>query len=279
MRYSDRLATLPYTLSRALDNAPAESFRRDARVIGVVGLAHGVSHSSSSRCRRCFRCCARNSTSRGRCSASIVGVFYVGERHRRSSPRGSRSTASARVRCCSAEWHCSPAARCWRRSRRIRGWLFPCRRDHGRRATACSIPSDFAILNANVDAATAGPRVLDARCRRQPRLRAGADRELRRWARRSAGASRSRRWASCGLVVLGVLATPAAHPHVASRGRCASRTRCSGSVGAVPAAGDPAVLLSISCSRRWPRVGLQTFLPSALNAGLAVPLVARDVGA
>jgi MFS family permease len=27
-----------------LDTAPAESFRRDARVIGVVGLAHGLSH-------------------------------------------------------------------------------------------------------------------------------------------------------------------------------------------------------------------------------------------
>ncbi len=30
--------------SFALDTAPAESFRRDARVIGVVSLAHGVSH-------------------------------------------------------------------------------------------------------------------------------------------------------------------------------------------------------------------------------------------
>ena len=43
IRYSGRFPPHPYS-SPALDTAPAESFRRDARVIGVVSLAHGVSH-------------------------------------------------------------------------------------------------------------------------------------------------------------------------------------------------------------------------------------------
>lgn len=43
MRYSAPFRATPYN-SHSLDTASADSFRRDARVIGLVGVAHGLSH-------------------------------------------------------------------------------------------------------------------------------------------------------------------------------------------------------------------------------------------
>ena len=108
----------------------------------------GCRTSSSSRCRRCSRCCAPSSTSRGRCSARWSACSTRPPASSSSSP-ASGSTASARARCCSAVLRWSRAGPCSRRS---------CPRSAGCSRSSMIMgagngvfhPADFAILNANV---------------------------------------------------------------------------------------------------------------------------------
>ena len=109
-----------------LDTVPAASFRRDARVIGVVSLAHGLSHFLQLALPPLFPLLKVDFD---------VSWTPAGVRRRRilrrraessSSSRVSRSTAWARVRCCCRAWRCSPGAR-WRASLAPNAWwLIPC---------------------------------------------------------------------------------------------------------------------------------------------------------
>ena len=85
-------------------------------------------------------------------------------------------------------------------------WLFPCAAIMGA-GNGVFHPSDFAILNANVDGAAARPRVFDARRRRKSRLSRSRRSSASGSAPRSAGASRIAAMGVCGLIVLGVLAS------------------------------------------------------------------------
>ena len=203
--------------------------------------------SSSSRCRRCSRCCAPSSTCRGRCSArwsasstpraasTQFAAGFVVDRARRAPVllAGMALLAGGTLLAALA-----PGA--W--------WLFPAAAMMGV-GNGVFHPADFAILNASVDAAAPRPRVFDARRRRQPGLRARADRELRARRRVRLARWRSSRWASIGLVVLGVLATQRALLDVAARARRAHAygarqpRRCSCSRRSCCAS-------STSCSRR-----------------------------
>ena len=228
--------------------------------------------SSSSRCRRCSRCCAPSSTCRGRCWA-CSSARSMPPAASRSSPPASSSIAPARVPSCSPGSRCSPAGRCWPRSPR-RPLALPDRRRDGRRQRR--LPScRLRDPQRQRGAAQAGLRLFDPRRRRQPGLCAVADRELRaglglRLARRAgrdglAGPRRARR-----------ARDPARTAHVAQGAR---RPRAL-AARIVSLFLQPAIALCFCyfVAQTMASVGLQTFLPAALNAGLAVPLALADDG-
>ena len=132
-----RQKPLPPTRSAATSASSASSASRTRSRI-----------SSSSRCRRCSRCCASSSTCRGRCSA-CWSACSTPRAASRSSARDSRSTASARGRCCCRGWACWPAAPCSRRSHPAPTGCFPIAALMGV-GNGVFHPADFAILNANV---------------------------------------------------------------------------------------------------------------------------------
>ena len=248
-----------------LDNAHPDSFRRDVRVIGLVGFAHALLALLPARAAAAVPAAAR------RVRRVVDGARRAGrrvlrrERRHAVRRRASRSTASARGRCCSAGSRCSPAARSSRRSRPASYWLFPVVALMGV-GNGVFHPCDFAILNANVAPRRLGHAYSHARRRRQPGLRAGAGRELRARRRRSTGAWRSRSWASSDSSRSACWRRSAAllTSHRAAR-RAHAHAR--GQHGPVPAAGDPAVLLLFRRPDDRRRSACRRSCRSALNAG------------
>ena len=92
MQYSGDFAPSP----TALDSAQPNSFRRDARLIGVVGLAHSISHFFQLALPPLFPLLRAEFGVSYALLGTLVGVFYA--------------ASSAALRCLRAE-RCSRASR------------------------------------------------------------------------------------------------------------------------------------------------------------------------
>ena len=266
-------APAPQPLDTARSN-PTPFLPRRA-VIGAIGTAHVSRISSSSRCRRCFPCCGPSSTfvdaAGRRWSASFYAAsglvqFAAGFAVDRF---GARPVLLAGLAC----W---PGRPCCAAFAPAVSLAVPDRRADGRRQRR--VPScRLRDPQCQRHAAAAGPRVCDARRRRQPGLRRGADRELR-------AATRVR--LARGLAVMGSRASWCWRPARAASATCFAvapagtrgRTLDAREHRPVPPGGDPRCASAFSSSRprgvgrradvRWPRI----------NAGFGVPLVLANVG-
>ena len=160
------------TRSPALDNAPAASFRRDARVIGVVSLAHGVSHFLQLALPPLFPLLRAEFDVSWTLLGLIVGVFYVASGLVQFAAGfvvdrlGARHVLLGGISLLTlGTLAASLAPNPW--------WLFPCAAIMGA-GNGVFHPSDFAILNANVT-----PRRLGMRIRRTASAATSATRSRR----------------------------------------------------------------------------------------------------
>ena len=143
----------PYA-APALDTAPAESFRRDARVIGVVSLAHGVSHFLQLALPPLFPLLRAEFDVSWTLLGFVAGVFYVASGLVQFAAGfvvdrlGARPVLLAGLALLvGGTLAASLAPNPW--------WLFPCAAIMGA-GNGVFHPSDFAILNANVTARRLG---------------------------------------------------------------------------------------------------------------------------
>jgi MFS transporter, FSR family, fosmidomycin resistance protein len=155
VRYSACLRNVsPARIFPALNTAPAESFRRDARVIGVVSLAHGVSHFLQLALPPLFPLLRTEFDVSWTLLGFVAGVFYVasgivqfgaGFVVDRLGARPVLLAGMALLACGTLAAALAPNP--W--------WLFPCAALMGA-GNGVFHPSDFAILNANVSARRLG---------------------------------------------------------------------------------------------------------------------------
>ena len=224
-----------------MDLARPESFRRDARVIGLVGVAHGISHFFQLALPPLFPLLRAEFDVSWTLLGALVGVFYAASGISQFVAGFAVDRFGARPVLLGG---LALARRRHRRSRRFApgvGWLFPIVALMGV-GNGVFHPADFAILNANVAPRRLGHAYsthgvggnLGYALAPIVSFALGARVRLARGAR---GA-----WASIGLVALGVLASAARATSTSHRAADAHTHTLAGSVGAVPAAGDPAVL-------------------------------------
>ncbi|HSC98783.1 MAG TPA: MFS transporter [Casimicrobiaceae bacterium] len=247
---------------------PPESFRRDARIIGVVGLAHGVSHFLQLALPPLFPLLRAEFAVSWTLLGFIAGTFYVasgavqfaaGFFVDRLGARPVLLGGMALLVCGTLGASLAPDP--W--------WLFPCAAVMGA-GNGVFHPSDFAILNANVTARRLGHAYSTHG------VGGNLGYALAPVVSFGLGAAFGWRIALVtmgvvGLVMLGVLASqrriltshraPDAHAHTLK--------------GSVALFVQPAIVLCFLyfMFQTAASIGLQTFLPSALNTGLAVPLV------
>ena len=251
-----------------LDNAPAESFRRDARVIGVIGIAHGVSHFLQLALPPLFPLLRAQFDVSWTLLGFVAGTFYVASGIVQFCAGCLVDRAGARpvllggmallaFGTLAASLAPSPI------------WLFPCAAIMGA-GNGVFHPSDFAVLNANVT-----PRRL-GHAYSMHGVGGNLGFAIAPLVSYGLGAAFGFRVAllamgSVGLIALALLASqrrilvshrvPDAHLHTLG-----------GSVGLFV---QPAILLCLFyfIFQTTALVGLQTFLPAALNTGFGVPLV------
>ena len=247
---------------------PPESFRRDARIIGVVGLAHGVSHFLQLALPPLFPLLRAEFGVSWTLLGFVAGTFYVasgavqfaaGFFVDRLGARPVLLGGMALLVCGTLGASLAPDP--W--------WLFPCAAIMGA-GNGVFHPSDFAILNANVTARRLGHAYSTHG------VGGNLGYALAPVVSFGLGAAFGWRIALVamglvGLVMLGVLASqrriltshraPDAHAHTLK--------------GSVVLFVQPAIVLCFLyfVFQTAASIGLQTFLPSALNTGLAVPLV------
>jgi MFS family permease len=241
---------------------PAGSLRRDARVIGVVSLAHGVSHFLQLALPPLFPLLRSEFDVSWTLLGFIAGTFYVASGVVQFAAGfvvdrlGARPVLLAGMALLVfGTLMASLAPNPW--------WLMGA-------GNGVFHPSDFAILNANVTARRLGHAYSthgvggNLGYALAPIVSFGLGATLG-W--RVAIAAMG----VCGLIVLGVLASQRS-VLTSHRASDAHLHTLKGSVGLFV---KPAILLCFAyfVFQTAAAVGLQTFLPSALNAGLAVPLV------
>jgi len=247
---------------------PPESFRRDARIIGVVGLAHGVSHFLQLALPPLFPLLRAEFAVSWTLLGFIAGTFYVASGAVQFAAGFFVDRLGARpvllggmALLVFGTLGASLAPDPW--------WLFPCAAIMGA-GNGVFHPSDFAILNANVTARRLGHAYSTHGV--------GGNLGYALAPVVSFGLGVAFGWRIAlvamglvGLVMLGVLASqrrvltshraPDAHAHTLK--------------GSVALFVQPAIVLCFLyfVFQTAASIGLQTFLPAALNAGLAVPLV------
>ena len=252
-----------------LDTAPVDSFRRDARVIGVVGLAHGISHFLQLALPPLFPLLRNEFGVSWTLLGFIAGSFYIASGVVQFAAGFFVDRFGARPVLLGGmsllvlgTLAASLAPNPW--------WLFPCAAIMGA-GNGVFHPSDFAILNANVTARRLGHAYSthgvggNLGYAIAPVVSFGLGAALSwRIALAAMGVT--------GLVVLGLLATQR-HILTSHRASDAHSHTLKGSVGLFL---QPAILFCLFyfVFQTTASIGLQTFLPPALNAGLGVPLVA-----
>ena len=256
------------TRSPALDNAPAESFRRDARVIGVVGLGHGVSHFLQLALPPLFPLLRAEFGVSWTLLGFVAGVLYVasgvvqflsGFFVDRLGARPILLGGLAVLSCGTLAAAMAPDP----------VWLFPCVILMGI-GNGVFHPADFAILNANVS-----PRRL-GHAYSTHGVGGMLGYALAPIASYGVGAAFGWRTSllamgMTGLVALGVLA---------SKRRILTSQRVTDArdhmvKGSLALFVQPAIVLCFFyfIFQTAAGSGMQTFLPPALNAGFAVPLI------
>jgi MFS family permease len=251
-----------------LDNAPAESFRRDARVIGVVGLAHGLSHFLQLALPPLFPLLRAEFGVSWTLLGLVAGLFYVasgivqfvsGFVVDRFGARPVLLAGMTLLVCGTLAAALAPNPL----------WLYPCAMLMGA-GNGVFHPADFAILNANVTHRRLGHAYSTHG------VGGNLGYALAPIVSFGLGAAFGWRVAPlvmgiAGLAVLGVLASQRSIL-TSHRAADAHLHTLKGSVGLFV---QPAILLCFFyfIFQTTATVGLQTFLPPALNTGLAVPLV------
>ena len=264
---NSRVAASNLTRSQALDASSPPSFRRDARVIGLVGVAHGLSHFFQLTLPPLFPLLRAEFDVSWALLGALVGVFYA---------------ASGLVQFIAGFW----VDRFGARPVLLGGmslvagatvltafapsvaWLFPAMIIMGA-GNGVFHPADFAILNANV-----APRRLGHAYSTHgifgnlgyavaPIVSFGIA-SLIGW--RGALAAMG----SIGIVIIGVLTTQRAYL-TSHRAHDASGQTIIGSMALFRQA---AILACFAyfVVQTTASIGLQTFTPSALNAGFGIAL-------
>ena len=250
-----------------LETVPAESFRRDVRVIGLVGAAHAFSHFFQLALAPLFPLLRVEFDASWTVLGLLVGVFYAasgvtqfaaGFAVDRAGARPVLLSGLALLACGTILASLAPGVY----------WLFPIVALMGM-GNGVFHPADFAILNANV-----APRRLGYAYSTHgiggnlgyalSPIVSFSIASVYGW--RAALAAMG----VMGLAALGVLASQRRllTSHRAGDAHASSRT------GALQLFLQPAIALCFFyfVAQTMASVGLQTFLPSALNAGFAVPL-------
>ena len=256
------------TVSPQLDTAPAESFRRDARVIGVVGLSHGISHFLQLALPPLFPLLRAEFDVSWTLLGVVAGVFYVASGSVQFAAGfvvdrfGARPVLLGGMGLLvSGTLAASLAPNPW--------WLFACAAIMGA-GNGVFHPADFAILNANVAARRLGHAY--------SMHGVGGNLGFSLAPIVSFGLGAAFGWrtslAVMGIVALAGLGILASQRRVLTSQRAADAHlhTLKGSFGLFL---QPAILLCFGyfVFQTAAAVGLQTFLPAALNAALAVPLV------
>ena len=251
-----------------MDNAPAESFRRDARVIGVIGVAHGVSHFLQLALPPLFPLLRAQFDVSWTLLGMVAGTFYVasgvvqfcaGFAVDRVGARPVLLGGMGLLACGTLAASLAPSP----------VWLFPCAAIMGA-GNGVFHPSDFAVLNANVT-----PRRL-GHAYSMHGVGGNLGFAIAPLVSYGLGAAFGFRVAlvamgSVGLVVLLLLLASQRHILVSHRATETRRSR-GGSFALFVQA--PIVLcLFYFIFQTAALIGLQTFLPATLNAGFGVPLV------
>ena len=230
--------------------------------------------SCNSRCRRCFRCCAREFDVSWTLLGFVVGVFYVASGLVQFAAGFVVDRLGARPVLLAVS-ACSPCGTLLASLAPNPWWLFPCAAIMGA-GNGVFHPSDFAILNANVTPRRLGHAYSthgvggNLGYALAPIVSFGLGAAFG-WRVALAGdgrrrARRARRPRAASARILTSQRAPDAHLHTLT--------------GSVALFVQPAILLCFFyfVFQTTASIGLQTFLPSALNAGLRRAARHRDVG-
>ena len=251
-----------------MDNAPAESFRRDARVIGVIGIAHGVSHFLQLALPPLFPLLRAQFDVSWTLLGFVAGIFYVasglvqfcsGFLVDRVGARPVLLGGMALLACGTLAASLAPSPI----------WLFPCAAIMGA-GNGVFHPSDFAVLNANVT-----PRRLGYAYSMHG-VGGNLGFAIAPLVSYGLGAAFGYRIALLAMGIIGLIALGL----LASQRRILASHRAPGAHlhtlgGSVALFMQPAILLCLFyfIFQTTALIGLQTFLPAVLNAGFGVPLV------
>jgi len=268
LRYSgDFVAKPDSSLHVSLETVPAESFRRDVRIIGLVGTAHAFSHFFQLALAPLFPLLRAEFDVSWTLLGLLVGVFYAasgvtqfaaGFVVDRAGARPVLLTGLGLLACGTILASVAPGVY----------WLFPVVALMGV-GNGVFHPADFAILNANI-----APRRLGYAYSTHG-IGGNLGYALSPIVSFSIASVYGWRVAlavmgTMGVVALGVLASQRRllTSHRTSDAHAASRR------GAMELFLQPAIVLCFCyfVAQTMASVGLQTFLPSALNAGFDVPL-------
>ena len=255
-------------LTKSLDTALRHTFRRDARVIALVSVAHSLSHFFQLALPPLFPLLRAEFDVSWTLLGTLVGTFYIASGITQFAAGFAVDRAGARPVLMSGmalvtggTLMASLAPGPW--------WLFPAAAMMGV-GNGVFHPADFAILNAAVD-----PRRL-GHAYSMHGVGGNLGYALAPIVSYGLGVAFGWRMALVamgviGLIVLGVLATQRALL-TSQRAHDAHTHTLRGSLGLFT---RPAILLCFFyfIFQTTAAIGLQTFLPAALNTGLDVPLV------
>ncbi len=249
-----------------MDTAPAESFRHDVRVIGLVGVAHSLSHFFQLALPPLFPLLRAEFDVSFATLGALVAVFYVASGITQFAAGfavdrvGARPVLLGGVALLAGGTALAGLAPGF-------AWLFPVVALMGV-GNGVFHPSDFAIINANVAPRRLGPAYS------AHGVGGSLGYALAPVASFALGAAFGWRAALatmgvCGLVVLAILVSQRA----ALRCDHHRRPRAS-SAGSLALFRQPAILMCFAyfCVYTIAMIGVQTFLPTALNAAFSVPL-------
>ncbi|HEX6793528.1 MAG TPA: MFS transporter [Casimicrobiaceae bacterium] len=250
-----------------MDKAPAESFRRDARVIGVIGLAHAVSHFLQLALPPLFPLLRAQFDVSWTLLGVVASTFYVasgivqfcaGFAVDRVGARPVLLGGLALLACGTLAASLVPSP----------VWLFPCALIMGA-GNGVFHPSDFAVLNANVAQRRLGYAYS------MHGVGGNLGFAIAPIASYGIGAAFGFRVAllamgAVGLAVLGLLASQR-RIIVSHR---ASDAHSTAKVRSIALFVQPAIVLCLFyfIFQTSALIGLQTFLPSVLATGFNVPL-------
>jgi MFS transporter, FSR family, fosmidomycin resistance protein len=274
MRYSARSPPVTYTAYPSLENPSADSFRRDARVIGLVGVAHSLSHFFQLALPPLFPLLRAEFDVSWTVLGTLVGVFYAASGLTQFAAGFVVDRVGARPVLLGGMALLAGGTMAVSLAPGI-GWLFPLVALMGV-GNGVFHPADFAILNSNVSTRRLGHAYSTHG------IGGNLGYALAPIASFALGAVFGWRLAlvamgALGLVALGLLATQRAF---LSSQRAADAATAGAAAGETPRAAGWRLFVQapiLMCFgyfmlQTMATTGVQTFAGNALNAGLGLPL-------